>query len=196
MPIPRCGRRSAHDAVDLAAVNADVAEHAVVQALEFESGTMRLRMISNFSQGGYLIPRLPHPRSCFLSRRSSSTCSATISFRVRASRRSSVTSLLVAARAVSPASRRLPASRNSLRPTVIEALGDTFPPAQLGNAELATQAVQNNADLLLQPNIACASPGGCPSPAARTAHCSCWISVSSLIPQGYDEPEILPSSRR
>jgi hypothetical protein len=43
----------------------------------------------------------------------SSACSATTSFRARASRRRSVTSLLVAARAVSPARRRLPASRNS-----------------------------------------------------------------------------------
>lgn len=49
----------------------------------------------------------------FLSRRSSSACSATTSFSARASRRRSITSLLVAARAVSPASRRLPASRNS-----------------------------------------------------------------------------------
>jgi len=37
-----------------------------------------------------------------------------------------------------------------LRPAVIKALGDTFPPAQLGNTGLATQAVQDNADLLLR----------------------------------------------
>src|SRR5262249_9172910 len=43
---------------------------------------------------------------------SSSACCATTSFNARASRRRSVTSLLVAARAVSPARRRLPASRN------------------------------------------------------------------------------------
>ena len=49
----------------------------------------------------------------FLSRRSSSACSATTSFSVLASRRRSVTSLLVAARAVSPASRRLPARYNN-----------------------------------------------------------------------------------
>ena len=35
------------------------------------------RMISSFSEAGYLIPRLPHPLSCvFLSRRNSSACSA------------------------------------------------------------------------------------------------------------------------
>src|ERR1019366_3711051 len=49
----------------------------------------------------------------FLSRRNSRACSATTSFSARASRRRSLTSPLVAARAVSPAKRRLPASRNS-----------------------------------------------------------------------------------
>src|SRR5215813_6276952 len=58
-------------------------------------------------------PSPPSAIMLFFSSRSSSACSATTSFRARASRRRSVTSLLVAARAVSPASRRLPASRNS-----------------------------------------------------------------------------------
>src|SRR5690606_13541147 len=49
----------------------------------------------------------------FLRIRSSSACSATTSLRSRASLRSTFTSSLVAARAVSPASRFLPASRNS-----------------------------------------------------------------------------------
>src|SRR5205085_5963425 len=50
----------------------------------------------------------------FLSSRNSSACSATTSFRSWAWRLRSFTSSLVAARAVSPARRRLPASRNSL----------------------------------------------------------------------------------
>src|SRR6266851_887306 len=37
-----------------------------------------------------------------------------------------------------------------LRPAVIKPLGDTLPTAQLGNAGLAPQAVQNNADLLFR----------------------------------------------
>src|SRR6202011_61479 len=49
----------------------------------------------------------------FLTRRNSRACSATTSFSARASRRRSLTSPLVAARAVSPARRRLPASRKS-----------------------------------------------------------------------------------
>ena len=71
-------------------------------------------MISIFSAAGYLIRRRPHPRSCFfLSSRSSSVCSASTSFRSRFSRRRTLTSSVVAACPVSPASRFLPASRNS-----------------------------------------------------------------------------------
>jgi hypothetical protein len=43
----------------------------------------------------------------------------------------------------------LPGLQELLRPAVIEALRNTLPPAQLGNARLATQAVQDNPDLLL-----------------------------------------------
>src|SRR5271170_1565228 len=55
----------------------------------------------------------PSPIMLFLSSRNSSACSATTSFNSWAWRLRSLTSLLVAARAVSPANRRLPASRNS-----------------------------------------------------------------------------------
>src|SRR5947199_5144756 len=56
----------------------------------------------------------PSALMLFLSKRSSSACAATTSFRSWAWRLRSFTSSLVAARAVSPARRRLPASRNSL----------------------------------------------------------------------------------
>src|SRR3546814_3868616 len=62
------------------------------------------------------IPHSSSPPSAimlFFSRRFSSVRSATHSFRARASRRRSCTSPVVAARAVSPARRRLPASMNS-----------------------------------------------------------------------------------
>ena len=55
----------------------------------------------------------PAPVMLFLSSRFSSVRSATASFSAAASARSSFTSGLVAWRAVSPARRRLPASRNS-----------------------------------------------------------------------------------
>src|SRR5262249_58173945 len=58
-------------------------------------------------------PSSPSAIMLFLSRRSSSACSATTSFNARTSPRRSVTSLLVAARAVSPARPRLPPSSNS-----------------------------------------------------------------------------------
>src|SRR5208282_206254 len=70
----------------------------------------------DFQLFGSGIPHSSLPPSAimlFLSRRNSRACSATTSFSARASRRRSLTSLLVAARAVSPAKRRLPASRNS-----------------------------------------------------------------------------------
>src|SRR5665213_4050142 len=56
----------------------------------------------------------PSPFMLFLSRRFSRVRSATTSFKADVSRRRSFTSPDVAARAVSPANRRLPASRNSL----------------------------------------------------------------------------------
>src|SRR5262249_33964580 len=58
-------------------------------------------------------PSPPSPVMLFFSSRSSSACSAATSFRAPASPPRAVTSLLVAPPAVSPASRRLPASRNS-----------------------------------------------------------------------------------
>jgi hypothetical protein len=61
------------------------------------------------------LPRLLRPSAVmlFLSRRFSRISSATTSFSADASRRRSLTSSEVAARAVSPASRFLPASRKS-----------------------------------------------------------------------------------
>src|SRR3974390_113087 len=69
---------------------------------------------------GLLGRRIPHassspsPFMLFLSRRFSRVRSATTSFNAAVSRRRSFTSPEVAERAVSPARRRLPASRNSL----------------------------------------------------------------------------------
>jgi hypothetical protein len=71
------------------------------------------RMLSSFSDAGYLMPRLPHPRSCFFEQPELQRLLDDNPFSSCACRRRSLTSLLVAARAVSPESRRLPASRNS-----------------------------------------------------------------------------------
>src|SRR3546814_10678118 len=64
----------------------------------------------------------PSATMLFLSRRVSSVRSATHSFRARASRRRSWTSPVVAARAVSPARRRLPASRSEENTSELQSL--------------------------------------------------------------------------
>src|SRR6478609_249005 len=80
----------------------------------------QMRLLDQLNDLGLLGCRIPHassspsPFMLFLSRRFSRVRSATTSLRAVASRRRSFTSPDVAARAVSPASRRLPASRNSL----------------------------------------------------------------------------------
>lgn len=48
---------------------------------------------------------------------------------------------------------RLPASMNSFDQTVIQALGNAFLPAQLGDTVLATQAVQHDPDLVFRGKV-------------------------------------------
>src|SRR3981081_1060878 len=97
----------------------------------------------------------PSAITLFLSKRFSSVASASASLSWRASARKVFTSSEVASRAVSPARRRLPASRNSfdlfralLRPAVIHALRNTFFAAELGDAGLAAQPFQDNTNLI------------------------------------------------
>ena len=49
-----------------------------------------------------------------------------------------------------------------LGPAVVEALGNAFVTAELGDRSLAAQAIQDDADLLFSRSNASASPGGCP----------------------------------
>src|SRR6476619_4666932 len=89
----------------------------------------------------------PSPIMLFLSSRNSSACSATTSFRSCASRLSCLTSSVVAARAVSPPSRRLLASRNSFDQE--QYMLSAIPSRRQSSAiELSPQAVEHNADLL------------------------------------------------
>ena len=89
----------------------------------------------------------------FLRKRRSSVCSATTSFRSRTSRLRSLTSSVVAARAVSPASRRLPSTytltHELLGPLLVNAPRHAFPAAHFCNSVFAAQAFKNNPDLLL-----------------------------------------------
>jgi hypothetical protein len=82
-----------------------------------------------------------------------------------------------------------------LRPAVIKAFGNTFPPAQFGSAgPLAGHPARCGSSPRL--NTACALRAGCSSPDVWTMNGLAWISLSSPSPQGDDEPEILSSSRR
>lgn len=94
------------------------------------------RMISSFSDAGYLIRHPPIRDHAFSGSRSLRACSATTSFRSRAFRRRSLTSPDVAARQA-----LLPSLEEFLGPTVTEALGNAFTAAQISNAALALQAV-------------------------------------------------------
>ena len=71
------------------------------------------RMISNFSDAGYLIRRRPHPRSFFFEQSKFQGLLSDDLFQI-AGFSAQLTSIEVAARAVSPARRFFPASRNSL----------------------------------------------------------------------------------
>jgi len=107
-------------------------------------------MISSFSDAGYLILRLPHPRACFfekaqLQRLLSNkllqiTClPAQVLHLVSGCRTSRI--------AGKPA---LAGLHELLRPCVIQALGNAFLAAQLGNAVIAAQAFQHDPYLLFR----------------------------------------------
>src|SRR3954469_465083 len=118
-------------------------------------------MISNFSEAGYLIPRLPHPRSCFFKQPQFE--------RLLSHHRLELLSLtpqildLATGRRPRRIARQPPLAglQELLRPSVIEALGYAFTAAQLGNAGLAAQAVENDPDLLFRrmPFAGCTADG-------------------------------------
>src|SRR3954454_18072447 len=114
------------------------------------SGCSTKRMISAFSEAGYLMRRPPQPRSCF--------------FEQAVLQREVGHSLLQGA---GLAPQRLDLVRGGgpggvagqapladlqelLGPAVVHGGGDALAPAQLGDAVLAPQALQHDADLLLR----------------------------------------------
>ena len=107
------------------------------------------RMISSFSDAGYLMRRIPQPRSCFFKQ--------PVLKRQVGNQLLHVTHLAAQlfdfARGDLPggvARKPLLAGRQKLlRPAVIQTLGAPLTAAQLGNAVLATQTCQDNSDLLL-----------------------------------------------
>src|SRR5215471_6898657 len=136
-------------------------------------------------------PSPPSAIVLFLSSRNSRACSATTSFSSCASRRSSLTSSVVAALAVSPP---LAGLEEFLRPAVIEAFGDPLAPAQFGNAVFAAKSIEYDPNLILSRIVfARRSPNLSDDLFGRRLRCPGFLShLRSLI--GYDEPEILLSS--
>src|ERR1700688_5048799 len=83
-----------------------------------------------------------------------------------------------------------------LRPAIIEVLDDPFATAQLGDALLAAQALQHNADLLFCRELpACRPPDVFHDLFRRFLHRPGFLSHLRSL-KSYDEPEILPSSTR
>src|ERR1700693_4892548 len=106
------------------------------------------RIISSFSEAGYLIPRLPHPRSCFFKQ---AQFERLLSHdRLEFLRLTpQVLDLAIGRRPCRVARQTALASlQELLGPCVIKALGNAFTAAKLGDAGLAAQAVQNYPDLL------------------------------------------------
>src|ERR1700719_4512322 len=90
----------------------------------------------------------------------------------------------------------LPGLKEVFRPAVIQILDDPFTTAQLGDALLAAQALQHNADLLFCRELpACRPPDVLHDLFRRFLHRPGFLSHLRSL-KGYDEPEILPSSTR
>src|ERR1700675_1451858 len=90
----------------------------------------------------------------------------------------------------------LPGLKEVFRPAVIQILDDPFTTAQLGDALLAAQALQHNADLLFCRELpACRPPDVFHNLFRRFLHRPGFLSHLRSL-KGYDEPEILPSSTR
>jgi hypothetical protein len=107
------------------------------------------RMISSFSAAGYLMPP-PQPRACFFEQPVFQHQLGNHLLQ-RAGLPAQVLDFLRGCRSRRVAGQALLAGfQKLLRPAVIQVLHNPFAPAQLGNAVLAAQAGQNNADLLLR----------------------------------------------
>jgi hypothetical protein len=108
------------------------------------------RMISSFSEAGYLIRRRPHPDHAFFEQPQFQRLFGHDLFQVMGLA-TQMLDLVDGGRTRRVAGQPLLAGfEELLRPVVIEALGNAFAPAQRGNAVLATQAFQHDADLLFR----------------------------------------------
>src|SRR5438067_9482734 len=153
-------------------------------------------MISSFSAARYLMRRPPHPRAYFFEQ-------AVLEHELGnhllqcAGLLPQILDLVRGRRARGVAGQALLASlQKFLRPAVIEVLDDPLAATQLGDAVLAAQTAQDDADLLLRRKL---TPGGPPDLLhnlfRRFLHRPGFLSHLRSF-NGYDGPEILPSSTR
>jgi hypothetical protein len=106
-------------------------------------------MISSFSDAGYLIRRRPHPRRCFF-QQTVLECQVGNAFLQGTGFAAQVLHFAGGRSAGGVTGQAtLAGFHELLRPGVIQALSDAFLAAQLGNAVLATQAVEHDTDLVL-----------------------------------------------
>src|SRR5215216_2814972 len=152
------------------------------------------RMISSFSEAGYLMWRPPHPPSRFFEQ--------TIfqgqfghDFLQRAGLATQVLDLVRRRGPGGIASQSLlPRLEKVFRPAVIQVLHDPLAAAELGDTVLAAQPFQYNADLVFRREVS-------PRRATDVLHDLCrrfflrqgFLSHLRSL-SDYDEPEILPSS--
>src|SRR5918997_3268785 len=151
-------------------------------------------MISSFSEAGYLMRRPPQPRSCFFEQ-------TVLGGGVRhdllqGTGPSAQGSDLIGGRLPSRVSRQalLAGLQELLGPAVVQVLADALTPAQLGDAVLAAQTLQHDADLLLRRELpACGTPDVAHDLLGRFLGRSGCLSHRRSS-RGYDEPSTLHSS--
>ncbi len=152
-------------------------------------------MISSFSDAGYLMRRRPHPRACFFEQTvlkrqvgdaflQGAGLAAQILDLVRGGRARRIARQAALAR-----------FHELLRPDIVQALGNAFLAAQLGDTVIAAQAFQHNPDLVFRREMPPGRPAGCPSPPARQAFWRLRVWVSSSFLRHYDETQTLLKSQ-
>src|SRR3546814_439186 len=127
-----------------------------------------IRMISSFSDAGYLIRRRPHPQSCFFEQ-TVFECQVGHAFLQSTGFAAQILNLAGGCGAGGVAGQTaLTRFHELFRPGVIKALGDAFLAAQLGDAVLAAQPIENEADLVFSREVATGrTPKHLPPPRTR-----------------------------
>ena len=153
-------------------------------------------MISSFPEAGTLIPRLPHRRSCFFKQPQFERLFGHDLLQLLGLAPEVLDFTIGRRPGRVPGRPALAGFQELFRPPVIQALGNAFAPAQLGDRMPPRAGHPAPRGPLLQPNTACGSPGGCLSqPARRTISRSSDFCSPPLL-DVYGEPEILRSSSR